>query len=127
MKAREGFTLVEAIVSLLLLGSVVLGLSAATARMIAASTESARNTIALSLVQERLGQIAADPDYDDLESVYAGVEDGELQGVEYRRTTLISHVRQAQTGGRFIDMKRVVVTVEENGREITRMITVGAP
>ena len=73
MKSRDGFTLVEVIVSLLLLGTVVLSLSAATAGMIRSSTESARNTVSMSLVQERLGQIAADPEYDSLEENYRGV------------------------------------------------------
>ncbi len=129
MRQREGFTLVEVIVSLLLLGTVVLSLSAATARMIRAATESSRSTVAMSLVQERLGQVAADPAYDALESTYEGVEEEELQGVAYRRTTVITHVREAQAGGRMIDMKRVAVSVEEaaSGREVTRTITVAAP
>lgn len=129
MKARQGFTLVEVIISLVLLGTVVLSLSAATAGMIRASTESGRNTVSMSLVQERLGQIAADPDYDSLETNYQNVETGTLQGVQYRRTTLIQRVRQDQAGGRAIDYKRVTVTVEETGsdRELTRSITVGAP
>lgn len=129
MKTRDGFTLVEVIVSLLLLGTVVLSLSAATAGMIRSSTESARNTVSMSLVQERLGQIAADPDYDSLEENYRGVETGELQGVAYSRTTLVEHVRENQQGGRAVDVKRITVTVQEtgSGRSITRSISVGAP
>jgi len=129
MKARPGFTLVEVVVALLLLATIVLGLSAATTKMIHASTESARSTVALSLVQERLGQIAADPAYDDLEERYAGVETGELRGVEYRRTTVILHhrVKPNPSSTRVVDWKRVMVTVEEGGREVTRIITVGAP
>lgn len=129
MKSRDGFTLVEVIVSLLLLGTVVLSLSAATAGMIRSSTESARNTVSMSLVQERLGQIAADPEYDALQENYQEVETGELQGVGYRRTTLVQRVRQNQQGGRAIDVTRVTVTVEETGtgRSLTRSISIGAP
>ncbi len=129
MRAQRGFTLVEVIVALVLLGTVVLALSGGTARMIHAATESGRDTILMSLVQERLGQIAADPAYAELEDQYQGTESGEMQGVEYRRTTLISHVRQNQSGGRVIDYKRVAVTVMEtnSGREVTRAISVGAP
>ncbi len=129
MKSRDGFTLVEVIVSLLLLGTVVLSLSAATAGMIRSSTESARNTVSMSLVQEQLGRIAADPEYDALQENYQGVENGELQGVGYRRTTLVQRVRQNQQGGRAIDVTRVTVTVEEtgSGRALTRSISIGAP
>ena len=129
MKARDGFTFVEVMVAIVLIGTVVLSLSAATTGMIHASTESGRNTVLMSLVQERLGQVAADPDYDRLATTYQGVETGELQGVRYRRTTLVEHVRDEQEDKRMIDYKRVTVTVEEvsGGREMTRSITVGAP
>ena len=129
MKARQGFTFVEVMVAIVLIGTVVLSLSGATSGMIHSSTESGRNTVLMSLVQERLGQVAADPDYDRLSTAYQGVETGQLQGIRYRRTTLVQHVRDEQEDRRVIDYKRVTVTAEETsgGREITRSITVGAP
>lgn len=129
MRSRNGFTLVEVVVAMVLLGTVVLTMSAATTRMIRSATDSSRSTIALALVQDRLATIAADPGYAQLENRYEGTESGTASGVSYRRTTLITHNVQSQTGGRTIDFKRIAVTVEEtnSNHEVTRSITVGAP
>lgn len=129
MRSRNGFTLVEVIVAMVLLGTVVLTMSAATTRMIRSATDSSRSTIALALVQDRLATIAADPAYALLEDRYEGTEDGTASGISYRRTTLITHTVTTEDDGRSIDFKRIAVTVEETNshHEVTRTITIGAP
>jgi prepilin-type N-terminal cleavage/methylation domain-containing protein len=129
MRARGGFSLIEVIVAMTLLAAVVLSLSAATARMIAAGTRSSRQTVTLSLVQEQLGRIAADPGYAALEGRYGGAETIVLAGATFTRSTAITRTYEPAESGRFVDYKRVSVTVAGAGaeREVTRTITVGAP
>ena len=129
MQARDGFSLVEVVVAMVLLAVVVLGLTAATAQMIAAGTSSGRQTVTMSLIQEQLGRIAADPGYPTLESRYDGTETLDRAGVTFTRATRISRTYEAAENGRFVDYKRVSVTVSGAGaeQEITRTITVGAP
>lgn len=129
MRARGGFTLIEVVVAMTLFAVVALTLTAATARMIAAGTRSSRQTVTLSLVQEQLGLVAADPGYAVLEDRYGGAETIVLAGVTYTRSTTITHTYQAAESGRFVDYKRVSVSVAGPAAEqaVTRTIAVGAP
>jgi len=126
---EKGFSLIEVIVALGVLGLVVLGFAATTANLARAADQSGDRLVAVELLQGRIREIAMDPNYDGLESRYEGVETSIPGFPGYRRTTSITRVNQPAGNGRSLDYQRVVVTVEGPGLKapIRRTITIAAP
>jgi type II secretory pathway pseudopilin PulG len=126
---RSGFTIIEMTVAILILTTAILGMGASSAFMIQSSSGAAVKSEALQAVEGRISQIATDPRYQALDSLYAGTE-SDLPGLYgYDRVTEITHVLQGGTSGRYIDYKTVSVTVSGPGltNGISRTSIVGAP
>lgn len=122
--AAAGFTLIEVMMALVMLGIVVLGATAASAGLIRAAGTDRRTGQAGAAVEARITLLRQWPDYAALES-FAGTEpDMPIPG--WQRTTTV-----ARTGGagQPNDFKRITVTVEGNGlpAPVARSITVAAP
>lgn len=125
----DGFSLIEVVVALSVLGFVILGFAATTANLARSADESGERLVAVELLQSRLREITMDPDYDNLEARYDSVE-ATIPGFPgYRRTTSVTRVIQPQAGGRRLDFQRVMVWVEGPGLRapISRTITIAAP
>ena len=127
--SRLGFTLVELMVAVLLLGTVILGVGAATSRMSRVAVLSAQETAALDLAEERIAEVMADPAYDSLEVRYQEVESGLPGAPGLYRSTQVARVRQTMQTGRVLDFKRVTVRVEGPGllSPVSRSTTRAAP
>jgi len=126
---QNGFSLIEVVVALTLLGLVILGFAATTANLARAADQSGDRLVAVELLQGRVREVTMDPDYDNLESNYEG-EEKDIPGFPgYRRITSITRVTQTQANGRQLDYQRVMVTVEGPGLRapISRTITIAAP
>jgi len=125
----DGFSMIEVIVALAVLGVVVLGFAATTGSLSRVAEDSGQRLVALELLESRLREIAMDPEYEQLESRYEGV-DSMIPGFPgWRRITTITRVIQPSQDGRRFDVQRIMVTVEGPGVlvPIQRTITIGSP
>lgn len=126
--ARGGFTIVEILLALLLLSFVVLGFQAATGEIIHYAAQSDRELIGVQLAEDRLERLRIDPEYEQLESRYEGVE-SDLSGYPgLTRTTVITRTRTQQDTG-LLDYLTITVTVDGDALRdpVARTIVVAAP
>lgn len=126
---RQGFTLIEVVVALVILSTAVLGLAATAGRLSTAASSAELRALALESVEDRLARVRLDPRYGLLDSIYTGTETDVL-GTEtpgYSRKTTISHVQQ----GNPVSVDYTKILVEVTGPmlspPIARQITIAAP
>ena len=128
MRLRDGFTVVEVLLALLLLSFVVMGFQAATGQIIHYAARSDRALVGVQLAEDRLELVRLDPRYEGLKSRYEGKETS-LEGFDgITRTTTITRTRSTQATG-LLDYHTVTVTVGGGGiREpVSRTIIIAAP
>lgn len=126
---RNGFTLVEIMISMVILSVAVLGLSASTSRMITPVDSAEEEFSALQAAEDRLAVISLDPRYGVLDSLYAGTESTLLGFPGYSRRTDFTRTQATGTGGKVIDYWTVTVFVI-GGRlsdPVSRKLVIGAP
>ena len=125
---RNGFTLIETLVALVLMGVVVLGIQGTTARMITATTRSNAEVLAMQLAEDRIDLIRMDPQFDSIASRYGGKEIDIASWPGYTRQTLAA-VRRDSTANGITQWIKVTVTVIGPGLHLpfTRTVTIGAP
>ena len=126
---RQGFTIVEMIVAILILTTAILGMGASAGYMMQAASGAGVKAEALQAVEGRISQIVMDPRYTVLDSLYAGTENN-LPGLQgHDGVTQINHTYQPGQPGRYIDYKEVIVTVSGPGltQGISRTMIVGSP
>lgn len=125
---REGFTVVEVLLALLLLSFMVMGFQAATGEIIHYAAQSDRKAVAVQLVQDRLDLVHMDTEYSGLQSRYAEVRTGLPGYPTMTRTTQVVRTRASQSTG-LLDYTTVTVTLESASlREpVSRTIVVAAP
>ena len=121
----RGFTLIEVMIALVILGIAALSLMRVTSRMIRSVTDDRTRTIASASADARIAEVRAWPTYSTLEAKYAGTEaNTPLTGLT-RVTTVV------RTGGvgQPNDYKRVTVTVSgtQLSSNVTRTITIAPP
>jgi prepilin-type N-terminal cleavage/methylation domain-containing protein len=124
-RGDEGFTLVEAMVSLVILGIVLIGFQAAAAeRMVGDLQRNDKRTVALQLAVDRLRAVQLDPVYGSLSARYAGTETSLANFPGYTRATVVSRT----VSGR-VDFTTVTVTVQhaQLARPIKRTLVIAAP
>jgi len=124
-RARQGFTLIEVMIALVILGIAALSLMKVTSKMIRSVTDDRTRTLAAASADARIAEVRAWPTYTTLEAKYAGSEaDTPVAGLT-RVTTI---VRTGGTG-QPNDYKRVTVTVSGNQltSTVTRTVTIAPP
>lgn len=126
---RKGFTLVEIMISIVILSVAILGLGASTSRMMTPVGEAEAEFLAMQAAEDRLAEISLDPRYGLLDSLYAGADSGLVGLPGYTRTTALTRTQDAGTAGKVIDYWTVTVVV--NGGRLTnnvsRKLVIGAP
>jgi prepilin-type N-terminal cleavage/methylation domain-containing protein len=124
MKTRDGFTLVEVVLSLSILLIVMLGLVTLTGRTIRVSTTSDRDQAAIQLVTDRTDLVRSDPDYLGLDTLYAGTETSFPTLPGFTRVTQITRITASRN-----DYKKITVTVTGPGLSgpVARTVVVAAP
>lgn len=128
MENRDGFTIVEVILALVLLSFVIMGFQAATTKIIHYAGQGDRLTVAAQLAEDRLELIRLDTDYETLTERYAG-EEPELEGFPgLVRTTAIQRTQSEQEYG-VLDYHVITVTVDGTGLRApaARTLVVAAP
>lgn len=126
---RPGFSLVEVLVALTILAVVLLGAGMTTSGLSRLSAGAAQRSIALSLVQDRIQHVQMHPDYGTIEARFQGTENSIPGYPGFRRTTQVQQVRTQGSNNRWIDYKRITVTVTGPGlnEPMSRTIVVAAP
>ena len=126
MRSRRGFTLIEVLVAVVILGAVVMAIASALAKFMHVVATSDRDSAALELVEDRLQQVQMDPNYSGLDTAYAATETNFPTLVGYTRQTSVTHVGGS---GQTNDYRLVMVTVNGPGlvSPIKRSVTIAAP
>jgi prepilin-type N-terminal cleavage/methylation domain-containing protein len=124
MAKERGFTLIEVIVALAILLVVMVGLVTMTGKTSHIAAVNDRQEAAMQLVNDRIDQVRADPNYRTLDSVYATTESSFPTLPGYSRTTQIVRTTSGSN-----DYKRITVTVSGPGLSaaIARTVTMAAP
>jgi prepilin-type N-terminal cleavage/methylation domain-containing protein len=123
---RDGFTLVEVVVALVILSTAVLGLGASTSRLATAAATAELRTLALESAEDVLAQVRLDPRYAALDTAYAGT-DSDVFGIPgMTRTTTVDHVLETNPD---VDYKKVSVIVSGPllTAPVSRQLIIGAP
>ena len=126
---RQGFTLVEMIIALLILTVAVLGIGATAGQMARTAGTAEVDALALQAVEDRISSIMLDPRYQWLDSLYAGSESSIVGLDQYTRETDVTRYQLPGSGGRTIDYTRITVTVDGPGSadDVSRSLVLGAP
>lgn len=128
MKVREGFTMVELLISLVLLAFGILGMQTATARMVRTTIAKDAETVAAQIAEDRIDEIQGDPSYSTLTARYAEPPTPVEGQPGMNRETVVTRYRQT-VGAREVDYTRVTVNVTGPGlaRPVSRTISIGRP
>ncbi|MDZ4674985.1 MAG: prepilin-type N-terminal cleavage/methylation domain-containing protein [Gemmatimonadota bacterium] len=122
--SRAGFTLIEVVIAVTILGIVALGLMSATARLTRGVTDDRVRTAAAASADAQIALVRSWPVYATLDATYAGtLSNTPLPGLS-RATTVVRTGGVGQTN----DYKRVTVQVSGTGlaTPIRRTVTVAA-
>lgn len=126
MRDDRGFTLIEVMISLVILSVVLLGHAAVTGGLVVQVSKSGKLQEAIELAHNRLARIQLDPVYDSLEVRYAVSDDTVPGHPGFKVSTVF-----AQIGGpgQTTDHKVITVHVIAPGRSetVSRSMTVAAP
>jgi prepilin-type N-terminal cleavage/methylation domain-containing protein len=128
MKNRNGFSLVEVVVALVILAFAVMGAQSLTATMINTVATANIENSAAQLVEDRIDLIRTDPAYDSLTTKYAGTESTIPGWSTLQRVTQLARTRDSTAAG-ITDFYTVTVTVNGTGLRapLRRTIVVGSP
>lgn len=125
MAGRDGFTLIEIIVAIVMLSFILLGVVGSTMRLETAIRGQERRTLAIELAEERIAQIQIDPDYGTLEERYVGEDRPVAEHSEFVRATVAREVLGAD--GEEHKVFTVAVDGPGVGETVERTILVAAP
>jgi prepilin-type N-terminal cleavage/methylation domain-containing protein len=108
---RDGFTLVEICIAIVILTVGILGLGASTSRLLNPMNQAELEFLALEAVEDRLSVMRLDPRYGLLDSIYGGTETN-LPGLTgLSRVTTLTRTQTNMPAGGVLDFKTIVVTV----------------
>lgn len=125
-RGREGFTLLEVLVALVILGFVILGAQASmTALMVRNVNWQEVRGRATQLAMDRLHAIQADPVYVNLATRYEGTETAIPGATGFTRVTRF-RATQFQDGSDYL-MVTVTVTGPRMPRPVSRTTVIASP
>ncbi len=125
---NKGFTLVEMIVSVVILAVAILALNSSTASLARISMEAEKKALAVQACEDRISYIRMHPVYQQLDSFFTE-SNGTVVGMSgfSRKTDITRVITQGEREGKYIDYTRITVTVDGPGLEeaISRTVTIG--
>lgn len=128
MRTRNGFSLVEVVVALLILAVAILGSQSMASTMIRTVTTANAQMAATQLAEDRIDRIRTDPAYDSLATKYAMTESTLPGWSTLSRVTQLTRTRDSIAAG-ITDFFTVTVTV--NGpplrAPVRRTVVIGSP
>lgn len=129
LSRRDGFTMVEVLVAMVILGITILGVQAAvTDHFVRDVGTMDRRAVATQLVEDRIQSVQLDPVYATLEERYEVAEPALPDHPGFSRDTRVWHVRSTGARG-VVDYKKVTVEVRSTSlpQPVSRTVTVAAP
>jgi prepilin-type N-terminal cleavage/methylation domain-containing protein len=128
MRQRNGFSLVEVIVALVVLSVMMLGAQALAARMIRTAAVANVQVTAGQLAEDRIDFVRLDPAYDSLAARY-GTNENPVTGYPgYRRTTAFTRTTTVTTNGTTDYFTMTVrVTHQQLSTPVARTIVITNP
>ena len=124
-RAEAGFTLLEVMIAMVILGIVLISFQATAAdRLLKDLGTVDRCGVAMQLAVERLRTVQMDPVYGSLSTRYSGTETGMANFPGYTRATVVSRT----VSGR-VDYSTVTVTVQhaQLTKPVKRTLVIAAP
>lgn len=123
---RDGFTLLEVLIAMVILGFVVLGVQAAmTDRMVRDLGWQETRMVANQLAMDRIHALQADPVYASLAARYGGTERSLAGAPGFERTTTFTTTEL--TGRNTYVTATVRVTAPRLPRPVSRTIVIASP
>jgi len=125
---NKGFTLVEMIISLVILAVAIMGIGSTTARLARVAVEAENSGLALQAVEDRISRIRLHPIYQQLDSIFTE-SDVDVAGLpDYKRSTSLTRVTEKY--GKYkkdVDYTQITVTVNGPGlaEPISRTVAIG--
>jgi prepilin-type N-terminal cleavage/methylation domain-containing protein len=123
--SRDGFTLMEVLIAMVILAIALMGIQAAMSDLLIRDVGvEQKRAIAQELAAERIRAVTMDEAYATLETRYETVENPVAGFTGYKRTTEVARTQSAGA-----DYKTVSVKVERAGlaTPVVRTTVVGAP
>jgi len=124
MRTARGFTLVEVVVAIAILGGVTLTIGAATAKLVHATQDDRIATQAAAAAEAQLALVQVWPEYATIDSAFAGTS-ANTPMTGWTRVTSV--VRTGGTG-QANDYKKITVTITGPGLStaVKRSLTIAA-
>lgn len=124
-RPANGFTLIEVMLALVILTSVVLGITSATARFMHSVSIDKIRAQADAIADARIGLVRSWPTYVTLDSAFADTTTGQ----PYAGWTQMTTITQTGGTGQPLDYKRVTVKVIAPNlpQPVERSVTIAAP
>jgi prepilin-type N-terminal cleavage/methylation domain-containing protein len=124
MASKRGFTLIEVIVAIAILGGVTLAIGAATAKLVHTTQDDRIATQAAAAAEAQLALVQVWPEYATIDSAFAGTTSNSPMTGWTRTTTVV----RTGGGGQANDYKKVTVSVTGPGltAPVKRSITIAA-
>ena len=124
---RSGFTLVEVIIAMMLLGVTIVGMQLVTVAMLRNQTSAHVRLTASQLAEDRLDRVRLEPNYGSLPN-YQLTEDTVPGFPGFRRVTEVRSSRDSTARG-IVDYREVTVRVTSPSlpAPIVRSLIIGAP
>lgn len=126
-RRRAGFTLIEVLVSLVILGIALVGAQALlTDRLVSGLGKQDRRMVAIHLAAERMQVVQSEPSYEQLNSRYATTETAIAGAAGFTRATTVSRTYTPATR---VDYTTVTITVShpELTPAVVRTVVIAAP
>jgi prepilin-type N-terminal cleavage/methylation domain-containing protein len=125
---RQGFTLIEMTVALVILAIGILGIASSSSRLGQVSATAQVEAAALQSVQDRLSMVLLHPNYGKLDSIFSKTENN-IPSTGFKRVTKVTRTITTGKGGQKTDMSTITVTVSgaRLAAPVSRTHTVGAP
>lgn len=125
---RRGFTMVEIMISLVILAFAIVGLSSTTARLARVAVEAESKALALQAVEDRIARVRMHPVYQELDSLFTE-NSSQIVGLpDYTRSTSLSRIIEpGDREGKYVDYTRITVTVKGPGlhEPVSRTVAIG--
>ncbi len=121
---KDGFTLIEVMISIFILGSIVLAMAASTSKYLSLSTKSRMRVQANAVAEAQIALVRVSPNYDSLTVKFDSTKTNTPM-TGYTRTTSVVRTGTGTTS----DITRVTVTVTGPllATPVKRSVTIAAP
>lgn len=127
MTRRNGFTLIEVVVALVILGTVVLGLTRFMGNFVHVVATSTTRTVASEVAHEQLERVKVDPSYATLSATWGGTRTGFPDYPAMTRVTTLNRVTSAGPPPRDYTIVTVRVTEPTMTRPVNATAVVARP